>query len=366
MPHMGLDGSAASCRAFVSDRLTGRRSSAPERIAPCDLVSAQPRSCCSSWRWPLERGSQAPRLSRLLTWRPSQVGLIARVHAAAFGDANPTSAGFAMTTEQRGLAAIRGPSYAGDGPVFLVVLTGHFSGLPRPAPPGPSTPNSSVFSMLISADFVHDAYYPVPGTEKIADALPDLSGIGALTPLELPAAPVAPTPAATTCAEWAARSTGLTRRIAHMRAIAATSARPLTRQLAAAAAGRLIRSRVGYLILVRQLCTQAPWRAVAFSLRFPFGPPGGSTSVTVDKEPQTSALGALLPTPLPTSVADPTCVVRPLAAPTFTPPLVLRITLSDGRHELEQSYPTCHLPSPLEPVRAALGYIADPCECPHG
>jgi hypothetical protein len=305
-----------------------------------------------------------------------QVGLIARIHAAALGDANPTSAEFVLTYEQRGLAVMRGrpavyppgpPAFppSVDGPVFLVVLTGHFSGLQRPVPLGTTAPGGSVLSMLVSADFAHDAYFPITGTENISDAPPDLSEIGTLMPLALPKTPVAPAPAAATCAAWTGRAMRLTSRIARLRAVAAGKVKSLSRQHASAVVDRLTRSRLGYLVLLRELCGRSPWQAVSFSLTYQAVPPGATGSLTLASGPQTTALAKLLPVPLPTAVADPSCVVRP-ALPTQKPtPLLLRITLSDGRNRLEQSYPTCNLPSPLEPVRTALGYIADPCECAH-
>jgi hypothetical protein len=309
---------------------------------------------------------------------PPQVALIARIHAAALGNANPTSAGFVETTEQKGLAVLRGrpavyppgpPAFppSVDGPAFLVVLTGHFSGLQRPVPLGTTAPGGSVFSMLIAADSVNGFYFPVEGTENIADSLPDLSGIGPLTPLELPAPFVAPTPTAATCATWTGRAVRLTSRIARLRAVAAGKVRSLSRQRADAAADRLTRSRLGYLVLLRQLCARSPWQAVSFTLQEQAGPLGASVSLTIVNGPQATALAALLPIPLPPAIADPACVVRPLGPQVHRPtPRLLSITLSDGGSRLVQTYPTCNLPSPLEPVRSALGYIADPCECAHG
>jgi hypothetical protein len=252
--------------------------------------------------------------------------------------------------------------------VFLVVLTGHFSGLQRPVPLGTTAPGGTVLSMLAFADFADGLYRPVPETTNIADAPPDLSGLGELRPLPLPQTPTAPEPSAPTCAAWTARAVHLTGRIARLRAVAASrGGRTLARQRASAAAGRLTRSRLGYLVFLRQLCAPSPWQAVSFSLSYKAGPPGATGSLTVANGPQARAIAALLPMPLPTPVADPTCVVRPLGVPSRPPtPLLLRITLSDGRHQLEQSYPTCNLPTPLEPVRTALSYIADPCECAHG
>jgi len=323
----------------------------------------------------------AGAVSQPLPFVPSpKVGLIARIHAAALGDANPSSAAYMLTSEQGGLAVLRGrpsvfppgpPAFppSVDGQVFLVVLTGHFSGLQRPVPRGTTAPGGSVLSMLIFADIAHDAYFPITGTENIADTPPDLSQLGTLAPLELPATPVAPAPTAATCAAWTGNTKRLTSRIARLRAVAAGTVRSLSRPRADAAADRLTRSRLGYLVLLRQLCARSPWQAVSFSLTYEAGPPGASGSLTVANGPQTTALAALLPVPLPSAVADPSCLVRPVLVlpPKQEPtPLLLRITLSDGSHRIEQSYPTCDLPSPLEPLRTALSYIADPCECAHG
>jgi hypothetical protein len=102
----------------------------------------------------------------------AQVTQVALDVASGFGDADPTSLKYALSTRQAAVAEISEDQVSGSEPAFAVVMTGKFAGPSLPRPPDAPAPAGPVLALVIDATTGQVSDF------GIKDDAPDLADLG--------------------------------------------------------------------------------------------------------------------------------------------------------------------------------------------